>query len=106
MFLKILATTLFVSGAVLSLTGTADARGRRCSSCCTPAYACGSVPSNTGAAPTNTGTAQMNAGVDQSTDVRRYSYEPQYQPSMSRGNYSRSRVPTYLLPKTDPRRYD
>ena len=101
MSLKILATTLFVSGAVLSLAGTADARGRRYCNCCTPVY----MDSNVGVAPSPAGTAQANAGTAQ-TEVRRYSYEPQYQSNVNRGNYSRRSVPTYLLPKTDPRRYD
>jgi hypothetical protein len=86
---KIALTTLLLSGSGMVFTATADARGRgRCG--------CSGETSGT-----------YYAETAQASDGRRvYSYEPGNGYYMGRGSSSRSNVPSYLLPKSDPRKYD
>ncbi len=83
---KIVVTTLLLSAMGLVFSATADARGRGRCGCC---------ESSDG----YTATAQASDG-------RLYSYEPGSSYYTSRGTSSRSNVPSYLLPKSDPRKYD
>ena len=83
---KILVAALLLSGIGLVFTASVDARGRgRCG--------CG-------------GETYYTETVQASDGSRVYSYEPSNRYYMGRGTSSRSNVPLYLLPKSDPRKYD
>lgn len=85
---KLLMTALVIAGLGLVFTSTADARGRRCGGGYSGGY--------------YTETAQAYDGN------RLYSYEP----TSDSGYYvrprssSRPNTPVYLLPKSDPGKYD
>ena len=86
---KIVFTTLLLLGIGLVFTASADARGHGRRGC------------NGGTSGTYyTETAQTSDGR------RVYSYEPGNGYYMGRGTSSRANVPLYLLPKSDPRKYD
>ena len=83
---KLLITALVLTGLGLVFTSSADARGRRCGG-----YSNGNY---------YTETAQASDGS------RLYSYEPDSGYYVRPRSSYRSSTPLYLLPKSDPGKYD